>query len=267
MSPEPATPPADRVLPTTGIHNFRDYGGYAVADGGALRRGVLYRSGQHAEATDADLALVDQIGIRAVFDLRGKGEREHSPCRRSAQFSARVYCAGGETAQSAPHTQAATAVDGAAARQIMCRRYAEVPYRPFLMDVYRDAFSVLASSTGPTLMNCTAGKDRTGVLVALVQSALGVHPDDIMEDYLLTNSAGDAESRVEALRQDLQRRFGAGITEDAIRVVTSVEPAFLASAFQGIRKRSGSVDAYLQQEMALPPAARAAMMVRLVAAR
>ncbi len=265
MPPNLATPPFQRVLSTAGIHNFRDYGGYAVGGAGSMRKGVLFRSGEHAHATDADLALVDQLGVTSIFDLRGKGEREQAPCRRSPRFAAQIYCADGETAQSAPHAQAATAIDGAAARETMCRRYAEVPYRPYLTDVYRDAFRVLSTTSGPTLMYCTAGKDRTGILAALIQTALGVHPDDVMADYLLTNTVGDAEARVEALRKDLQRRFGAGITEEAIRVVTSVEPAFLASAFASIRERSGSLDAYLQQEMRLPPAARAGMLERLVA--
>ena len=46
---------ADRVLPLSGVHNFRDYGGYAVEGGGRLRDGILWRSAHHAEAADDDL--------------------------------------------------------------------------------------------------------------------------------------------------------------------------------------------------------------------
>ena len=49
---------ADRVLPLSGIHNFRDYGGYAVEDGGRLRQGLLWRSAHHEQATDEDLGAV-----------------------------------------------------------------------------------------------------------------------------------------------------------------------------------------------------------------
>ena len=48
----------DRVLPLWGIHNFRDYGGYAMRGGATLKRGVLWRSGQHVDATSDDLEAV-----------------------------------------------------------------------------------------------------------------------------------------------------------------------------------------------------------------
>lgn len=77
---------ADRVLPLSGIHNFRDYGGYAVEDGGRLRQGLLWRSAHHEQATDADLGAVDALGLETVIDLRGDDEREMHPCRRSDNF-------------------------------------------------------------------------------------------------------------------------------------------------------------------------------------
>ena len=257
-----AAAPFSRTLPTVGIHNFRDYGGYSVRDGGRLATGRLFRSGEHAHATDTDLQLVDSLGLTAVFDLRGTAERRKAVCRRSPEFSAEVFAADGETAQVALHAEAAsTAVDGAAARATMCQRYGEVPFRPLLVDVYRQAFRVLSKSAQPSLVYCTAGKDRTGVLVALLHAALGVHRDDIFEDYVLTNTAGNAEARIAALRQDLHKRFGGGMSEEAIRVVTSVEPAFLQSAFDAIDHRYESVDRYLQEVMQLTPEAR----LRLIA--
>jgi protein-tyrosine phosphatase len=249
------------TLPTVGIHNFRDYGGYALRRGGRLAAGRLFRSGEHAHATDSDLELVDSLGITAVFDLRGTAERSKAACRRSPKFSAEVFTADGETAQVALHADAASAVDGAAARATMCRRYSEVPFRPLLVDVYQQAFRVLAESGPTSLIYCTAGKDRTGVLVALLHTAFGVHRDDIFEDYLLTNVAGNAQARIAALRDDLYKRFGDGMSEEAIRVVTSVEPAFLQSAFDAIAHRYGDIDRYLQEVMLLTPAARQHLIV------
>jgi protein-tyrosine phosphatase len=258
-----AAPP--RVLPTTGIHNFRDYGGYPVAGGSRLARGRLFRSGEHTLATDADLRIVEDLGLKAVFDLRGAGEREKAPCRRPPSFAASVYASGGETTVAAPHLDAAAgAFDAATARQNMRDRYASVPFRPLLVDLYRDYFRVLSEMSASTLVNCTAGKDRTGILVALLHTALGVHPDDVLEDYLLTNSAGENEARVGALRADLQRRFGAAMSDEAVRVVTSVEPDFLESAFDAIRQRHGSTEAYLADVLNVTPEMREAIADRLV---
>jgi protein-tyrosine phosphatase len=260
-----ATAPQPRILQTTGIHNFRDYGGYPVVGGGRLVRGQLFRSGEHTLATDADLRIVDELDLKAVFDLRGADEREKAPCRRPPGFPAYVYSAVGETTQAAPHLDAAAnALDAATARQNMQNRYAGVPFRPVLVDLYQNYFRVLSQLGASTLVNCTAGKDRTGVLVALLHSALGVHPDDILDDYLLTNSAGDSEARVAVLKADLQRRFGATMSDEAVRVVTSVEPAFLESAFGAIRQRHGNISAYLEDVLGVTSQMREALIDRLV---
>ena len=98
---------ADRVLPLSHIHNFRDYGGYAIDGGGRLRSGMLWRSAHHVEATPDDLAAVEALRIETIIDLRGDDERADHPCRRSENFSARVLFSEGMTAGLAPHLQAA----------------------------------------------------------------------------------------------------------------------------------------------------------------
>src|SRR3546814_10609086 len=83
----------DRFLSLEGVHKFRDCGGYAVAGGGRLRRGVLWRSGQHHGATDSDLDRIAGLGLASVFDLRTPKERETHPCRRPSGFEAELfYC-------------------------------------------------------------------------------------------------------------------------------------------------------------------------------
>lgn len=258
--------PDSHVLPSTGVHNFRDYGGYPMAGGGRLVRGRLYRSGDLSHATDADLTLVAGLELTNVFDLRGSKEREKEPCRWPSGFKASVFAAEGETTVAAPHVEAAaSAFDAAAARRTLCERYASVPFRPVLVEVYRAYFHALNRGSITSLAYCTAGKDRTGVLVALLHTAVGVHPDDMLEDYLLTNTVGDAEKRVAALRSDLQRRFGAQMTEEGIRVVTSVEPVFLESAFTAIRQRYGTVNDYLEQVLGVTQAVRERLSSNLAA--
>jgi protein tyrosine/serine phosphatase len=156
-------------------------------------------------------------------------------------------------------------MDAASARRILCERYATVPFRPILVTVYRAYFQALATMTTPSLVYCTAGKDRTGVLVALLHSLLGVHPEDLLADYLLTNTVGDVDARIAVLRADLQRRFGAAMNEEAVRVLTSVEPLFLDSAFDAIKARHGTVSAYLEQVLGVTPALREQIAAQLIA--
>ena len=59
-----------RILPLDGINNFRDYGGYEAHEGGKVRTGLLWRSAQHGDASDADLAAISDLGIAHVIEDR-----------------------------------------------------------------------------------------------------------------------------------------------------------------------------------------------------
>ena len=266
-----STPPgshlvAERVVPTMGIHNCRDYGGYPVVGGGHVAWGRLVRSADHAQATAADLEIISGLGFGTVIDLRGASERVKAPCRRPPAFDATIICSDGETTP-APHASAAAqAFDAASARRNMLDRYADVPFRPYLGEVYRRYFAALAATDRPSLVYCSAGKDRTGLLVALLHHVLGVHWDDVMSDYLLTNTAGNPEERIATLRLDLERRFGAPMTDEAVRIVSSVFPEFLQTSFDVITARYGNVDRYLAEVLDVTAECREALVARLVVA-
>ena len=256
---------AERVLPLSGIHNFRDYGGYAVEGGGKLRDAMLWRSAHHVAASDEDLAAVDALGIDTIVDLRGDDERAEHPCRRSSNFSAHVLFAGGVTAGLAPHLQAAGgAIDAETARARMIDTYAGMAYRPALVATLRLYLSALAEYDTPSLVHCVAGKDRTGFAVAVVHRLLGVHEDDLMADYLLTNSAGKIEERIAQGGDVIRARYKADIDDDAIRTLMSVNPAFLESALATVRRDHGDIATYAEAVLNLTPEMHEAMIDRLV---
>jgi len=256
---------AERVLPLSGIHNFRDYGGYAVEGGGRLRDATLWRSAHHEAASDEDLTALDALGLETVIDLRGDDEREIHPCRRSENFSARVLFAGGITAGLAPHLQAAGgAIDGETARSRMIDTYAGMPYRPALVATLRLYLAALADYDAPSLVHCVAGKDRTGFAVAIVHRLLGVHEDDLMQDYLLTNTAGKIDERIAQGAASIRARHGGDISDDAIRALMSVNPAYLDAALVTVRRDHGDIPTYAEAVLNLTPKMREAMVDRLV---
>jgi len=236
-----------RVLPFEGIHNFRDYGGYALSGGGRLREGVLFRSGQHHGATSEDLKAVEALGLTTVIDLRGNSERRAYPCARPQDFDARVLFFDGETSGrgGAPHVEAARAIVTADdAVRAMIDLYSFMPFRPNLQVVMRQYFDALETRDGASLLHCFAGKDRTGLAAALLHTLIGVHDDDMMADYLLTNSAGNSAARVAAGAQAIRASRGAQIGDDAVRVLMEVEPEYLRAALGAIVERHGSVAVY-----------------------
>ena len=250
-----------RVLHLEGVHNFRDFGGYSVAGGLRLRRGFLWRSGQHHEATDADLEKIAALDLASVFDLRTSTERERHPCRRPEGFAAPVVTAPDPEIAHAPHLAAARPTrqrSGADTREALRRNYGRMCFRPELQGMIRRYIAELAQGRGPSLVNCMAGKDLTGIAVAMVQLAAGVHRDDVVADYLLTNEAGDPEARIAAGARTIAAISGP-LSEEVLRVVMAVEAEYLETALDAITAEHGSIDAYL----AGPLGADAALRERL----
>lgn len=245
-----------RVLPTQGIHNFRDFGGYKSRLGGTLRTGQLFRSGQHCDATATDLHHVQSLQLACIVDLRSDSERALYPCARHAEHRAEVLFTPGNSLGLQSHVDAAHGVRTATeAHQAMIELYRHMPFRPVLTQTLRLYFRRLSGGCGPNLVHCLAGKDRTGLAVALVQHQLGVHQDDIQADYLMTNDVGDAEARIKAGANAVRANFGPDMDDAAVRTLMSVHSAYLDTAFAAI----GDVDAYCRQVLELTPTAREAM--------
>ncbi len=254
---------ADRILPLAGVNNFRDFGGYAVAGGGRVRRGLLWRSGQHVAASDEDLEAIAALRLVTVADLRGDSERALNPCRRHPGFAAEVLVCTGETAGLASHVDASTGVmDEAGARSAMCRLYAEMPYRPNLVNVLRQYFRALGHRDGASLIHCFAGKDRTGFAVALTHHVLGVHRDDAMQDYLLTNFATAGRGIPGAVGHD--RRRYAMLSEGAMRALMGVAAEYLDAALAAVCDSHGSVDGYLADVLGVDAALRERIRTSLI---
>lgn len=256
-----AAPQEDwRTRPLESVLNLRDFGGYGCGTG-ALPRGKLWRSGHMARATDADLDALHALGIAVVVDLRSEPERSEQPSRRHADFAGRVIEADG--AQDAPPHEASVASPGAVGpedvRRHMLAAYRELPWRPGMLDAYARTFEALAEAPGPLLIHCAAGKDRTGVLAALLHHVAGVSDADVMEDYLLTNRVQHPPARRAKFARWMKQTYGSEPSDEAIQVALGVEPVFLEAAWGEMRARHGSVDGYLEQALGVTPDRRRAV--------
>lgn len=253
-----------RVLPLEGVHNFRDYGGYAASGGGQVKTGLLWRSGQHFGATDEDLERIQALALATVIDLRGNSERASHPCRRPGEFAAQVLFHDGETSNVAPHERASDTMASAEAAQARMRAvYRRIPYNPAMVDVYRRFFAALAAADTASLVHCFAGKDRTGVAVALVHHILGVHPDDALEDYLLTNKASTMAILRDQAISRAPERWGRA-DEATLQALLGVDASYLAETFAEIGREHASVDRYLEQVLGIGETEREAIRAHFV---
>lgn len=240
----------ERDMAFEGIDNFRDYGGYQTP-AGRLRMGRLFRSAHHGSATDQDLSLLSELNLHALFDLRAASERAFAPSRRPEAFRYSVLEVDlGDTAGVSHDLLKSlrSAQTNAEARRFYAQSYAQLAVTPALIGAFRSLFAVMAGG-GASVVHCNAGKDRTGIACALAQRAMGVHEDDIMEDYLLTNTVRGAEQRLALNSFKLRAVLGQHIPDDVIEAYSIVTPEYLHAAFAAIEARAGGWEAYLRDDL------------------
>jgi protein tyrosine/serine phosphatase len=247
------------------LDNFRDYGDYATSAGRHIAPGRLFRSGHQARATEADLKRLAALEIATVVDLRRPSERRAQPSKRPADFSAAVIESDHDDGGEAPHLTFLRTADltPESGRRFMTDTYRRLAFEPSHLDLFARYFRALGESDGPILIHCAAGKDRTGLLAALTHHLLGVHHDDMVADYLLTNAAVDLEGRAPGIARQLEAQTGRTASYDAVVAFLGVEPVYLDTALAGIAALHGSTDGYLEQALGVDTALRDRIGARL----
>jgi len=241
-----------RHIGCDGAFNIRDLGGYATNDGRSVRWQVLYRAdGLHRIPLDATLAVA-HLGWRTVMDLRTTGE-----------VDAGAFRAEGPEVIHLPILRSTWGIPEEA--DIEPVAFLSTHYLAMLDEgaaAIAAAFAILASPVRlPAVFHCSAGKDRTGVLAALVLASLDVPDDVIAADYHL--SAGAVDQLVAWLtetRPDLSEEMSR-----QPKAFLSCPPAAMHTFLDALRARHGSVEAYLLG-IGVAPSALAALRSNLLKA-
>lgn len=234
------------VIRLEGAPNFRDFGAYTTADGRPLRRGLLFRSGTLSALTKADFAQLSAMGLALVCDLRSQTEVNQHPTPWPSGWRPQVMHldVSADLRSGDPGIRHVLRNDPTArgAEAMMLRTYRQIPRA--VQGHLRALLCALASEHAlPVILHCTAGKDRTGVLVALIQRALGVAWDDVLADYLLTRH--HVTTRLHAdVASTLAITLGVPAPHDVVTTVTDVRESYLQAAFAAIDETHGSLDNY-----------------------
>lgn len=257
----------ERLRRFEAIDNFRDFGDYAGVAGRHVRRGRLFRSAHQARATEADLEALADLDLGVVVDLRRPSERRGQPSRRPQGFAARLIESAHDDGGEAPHMTFLKTADltEESGRAFMTDTYRRLPFEASHVDLFRRYFEALADSDRPVLIHCAAGKDRTGLLAALTHHLLGVGHDDLMADYLLTNTAVDLEGQAGLVAERLKAMTGRTASHGAVVAFLGVTPEFLDAALAEMTAAHGSVDGYLDDALGIDTARRDRILERLSA--
>ena len=255
-----------RRLALEGVENFRDFGDYETLDGRRVKKGRFYRSASHGRATDEDLEAIGRLDIALVVDLRRASERQRDPSRRHPTFRGRVIenDIGDDTEDSWVAHVRDSDLSEASFRDFLVTFYREAPFEERHIDLFSRYFEALAETDGPVLVHCAAGKDRTGILVALTHHVAGVHPEAVIEDYLLTNHPERFAARMPMMGAYMAEIAGRPPSEAVMRIALGVEADYLRTAFEEMEARHGGVDGYLEQALGLDAGKRALLRERLL---
>ncbi len=254
-----------RKLPFTTIENLRDFGDYAAGQR-HMKKGVLFRSAHQAEASDEELEALAALGVSLIVDLRRPGERERSPSKRWKGFAAEVIANDHpEDGEDPWHKfMASGTITSDTMRDYMLTYYDRAPHDARHVDAYSRWFARLGETQGATLVHCAAGKDRTGILCALTHHIAGVHPDDIMADYLLTNDEERFAKRLPLFAAHVEELTGKRPEDSAIRTAMGVEAGYLERAFAAMKREHGDIDGYLREALGVDAARRGAVERRIL---
>nr|WP_246884517.1 tyrosine-protein phosphatase [Pseudomonas chlororaphis] len=228
------------------IDNLRDIAGtttaYSTANDGTLRSGVFYRSNALTPSA-ADLATLNGLGIKAVYDLRTPSEIAATPDTLPNGVTYSNIDIIGATTSGANITNVSfgSAADAIAMMQETNRQFVS---DAGMRGQFSELFNELAGVDGTALFHCTAGKDRTGWTAAVLLSIAGVDNATIMSDYLITNDY--TAERVAATLQALPPSMAA-----IYAPLLGVEASYLQAGLDQVIAQYGSMDNYLKQGLGL----------------
>lgn len=230
-----AGPVADRCVRFDAAFNFRDLGGYACEDGRRVRWGRLFRSDALHWMTDDDSRKAREIlGVRSVIDLRDSEEVQRDGRAPFLQHPVRYFhvpILDGER-RASQQSQDRPDFDMAGLYLRMLRNGAQ--------DFARAVRTIASRAHDPVVFHCAAGKDRTGLLAAILLGAMGVPDEEIVGDYALT--ARHMEPIIERMRSTPGY---AEIVGDLPAGIFHSRPEAMAATLDGVRDLWRSMRDYI----------------------
>lgn len=230
--------------------NFRDIGGLKNRDGATVKWGMIYRSDNLSQLKKREFEKFNSLGIQTVFDLRTPGEidgKEDNLPKNVAYIHSPIVKDSADVLAS---------IKG----QVIKGQITEEQSLQFMIDLYasivsdnipelRKMIDQALHANAPVLYHCSAGKDRTGIVTALILSILNVDRETIVNEYLLSDYY-----RREKLEGILKKAKAAKViiprlSIGAIQNFMDVDERYINTAFTIIDTKYGGIDNYIRNQL------------------
>lgn len=233
--------PRNRMMEMEGAMNFRDLGGIKLLNNRLVCDGVLFRSDGLSRLTVNDLQLFSSLKINTVVDLRHSEEIAKAPDRlpKKIPVQSRTYGFYAEGTMELFQVVNSGQADALESKLLMQQVYAKMPIK-HTKEIRQIIVHLLQHNTTPCLIHCMSGKDRTGLVIAIILKAIGAPLSAIIDDYEMSN--GDYQT------VDV---FGPDAPAESIAMVMAADASYLQASFTAVIETYDTFDNYLANGLML----------------
>ncbi|THY74838.1 hypothetical protein D6C86_04418 [Aureobasidium pullulans] len=264
----PELPPP--FVNVTGIANFRDIGGYSTTDKHSIRRGLVFRAADPSKVQPEGLAKLKELGVKKVFDLRSIPEiHKQGPEWQGVEVEKEVFTTKPEGSDEA--------VPEGDIERIWCPVFQNTDYGPEQVAIrfqnyakkgsegfvkayadimangptaYKTILAHLAQpSPSPCIIHCTAGKDRTGVICAILYLLCSVPATTVAKEYSLTDTG--LQHLVPLFTERLLKNPALVGNEDGVKNMISAQPEKMAATIEMMKEVYGGAEGYVREVVGL----------------
>lgn len=235
--------------------NMRDMGGFPAADGRKIKHCRLIRSGRLYKLPKSTVKALADMNVDSVIDMRTEKEiEEHTPTILEGvnYYYIPLVCtatpgitAEGSMARTMLRQSKRIKEEFGTAERYIAQMYEYILFEPGSRAKLKEIFDILEREQNCVIFHCNSGKDRTGLLAMLIEGALGVDRELIVEDYMA--------SRRFQLRRRTMQKIGLFIMpiplrfKRLLRAMMDTKPQYITDVLDEIDRRYGSITGYLKE--------------------
>lgn len=237
----------NRFIELEGASNFREIGGLETSNGGKLKSGILFRSDELYHLTNNDIKKLETLNLKVICDLRTDYERKSKPDRLPVNNLLKVV--------NIPFFHQKRDYNQLQIMWFLITNSHKINFEKFIKEHYFNNAFERATEVGqvinllsgkdnlPILIHCKAGKDRTGLIAAIIQLLAGVPLNTVFDEYLSTNDF--IKDKMEAAEKLIRRMSFFRASSEKIKPLLEVRREYLEDVITVITTRYGSIENYL----------------------